>query len=207
MRSTTIDRPDYGRRLIPSLIDEKAFSTPHGVYCYLPRTSSIEDGFRPIDFQTLANAINTCAWWLEAEVGKCDAYSTLAYLGPSDLRNIILIVASIKTGHKVFHSSRLLMPRYLLRLVKALLASPRNSLMAHNSLLENTSCQVLLTPKSVPPLARAVLAHRSMKHIVIPELERWLESPPDAPYPYNRTFHQARYEPFVVVHTSGSTGK
>ena len=105
MGSTTIDQPDYGRRLIPALIDENAFSIPHEAYCYLPRTSSIEDGFRPLDFQTFANAINACAWWLEAEIGKCDTYSTLAYLGPSDLRNIILIIASIKTSHKVLNFS------------------------------------------------------------------------------------------------------
>lgn len=78
--------------------------------------------------------------------------------------------------------------------------------MAHNSLLETTDCQVLLTPVSAPPLAGEVLAHGPIKHVIIPELEYWLESPPIAPYPFDRSFHEARYEPFVVVHTSGSTG-
>ena len=41
----------------------------------------------------------------------------------------------------------------------------------------------------------------------MPEIEHWLDSPIVASYPYTRTFDQARYEPFVVVHTSGSTGK
>lgn len=79
----------------------------HGPYrtgpTHLPWTCAIEDGFRAISFQALANAINACSWWIEAEIGKGMGFSTLAYLGPSDLRNIILIVAAIKTGHKVLH--------------------------------------------------------------------------------------------------------
>lgn len=92
----------YGHRLIPSLIDEKASSAPDETYCYLPRTARIEDGFQSINYRHFSNAINACSWWIEAEIGKSDNFATLAYLGPSDLRNILIIVAAIKTGHKVF---------------------------------------------------------------------------------------------------------
>ena len=87
------------------------------------------------------------------------------------------------------------------------MASPRNSLAAHLNLLENTQCHVLMTAEPVPPLARDVLAQRSMVHVIVPELEHWLDAPTVESYPYAKTFEQARYEPFVVVHTSGSTGK
>ena len=102
----TKNRINYGRRLLPSLIDEKACSVPNEPYCYLPWSSKIEDGFRTISFQGLANAINACSWWIQAELGKGEDFSTLAYLGPSDLRNIIIIVAAIKAGHKVVPCSR-----------------------------------------------------------------------------------------------------
>ena len=93
------------------------------------------------------------------------------------------------------------------RLLQALLASPRNSLAAHLDLLENTQCHVLMTAESLPPLAREVLSQRPMVHVIVPELERWLDARTVDSYPYAKTFEQARYEPFVVVHTSGSTGK
>ena len=103
MASTTNPTPDYGRRLMPTLIDERALSTPDAIYCYLSRSSKMEAGFRTITFQTLSNATNACCWWIESKVGKSDKFDTLAYLGPSDLRNIIIILAAIKTGHKVYN--------------------------------------------------------------------------------------------------------
>ena len=94
-------QPDYGRRLIPSLIDELATSTPQRIYWYLPLHTRIEDGFRALTYRSFSNAINACAWWIVAEFGKSKDFATLAYLGPSDLRNTIIILAAIKTGHKV----------------------------------------------------------------------------------------------------------
>ena len=94
-------QPDYGRRLIPSLIDELAISAPQRTYCHLPWTTGIEDGFRAISYECLSNAINACSWWIVEQIGKSKDFTTLAYLGPSDLRNIIMILAAIKTGHKV----------------------------------------------------------------------------------------------------------
>ena len=96
-------QPDYGRRLIPSLIDELAISAPQRTYCYVPRTTRIEDGFRTITYQSLSNAINICARWIVAEIGISTDFATLAYLGPSDLRNTIIILGAIKAGHKVIH--------------------------------------------------------------------------------------------------------
>lgn len=91
--------------------------------------------------------------------------------------------------------------------LEALLASPRNSLKAYLSLLDSTHCQVLMTVNPLPPLAKDILANRSMRQVTVPDLKHWLDSPIVAPYPYFRSFDQARYEPFVVVHTSGSTGE
>ena len=95
----------------------------------------------------------------------------------------------------------------LLTVFEALLASPRNSLKAHLSLLDDTQCHIMMTVEPLPPSAKDVLANRSMRQVMVPKLEHWLDSPIVAPYLYNRTFDQARYEPFVVIHTSGSTGK
>ena len=63
-----------------------------------------------------------------------------------------------------------------------------------------------MTAESVLQAAKGILAYRSMRHIIIPEVETWLDVPVIVSYPYIRSFDQARYELFVVVHTSGTTG-
>ena len=45
-----------------------------------------------------------------------------------------------------------------------------------------------------------------MKHVTVPELEKWLDSEDALPFPFAKSFEEARYETFVVSHTSGSTG-
>ena len=64
-----------------------------------------------------------------------------------------------------------------------------------------------MTTISGPPIAETILAQRSMNHILVPDLEQWLHGEHVKSYPYERTFEEARQEPFVVVHTSGSTGE
>lgn len=40
----------------------------------------------------------------------------------------------------------------------------------------------------------------------IPELAELVEESPVEHYPYEKTYDEARFEPFCVLHTSGSTG-
>lgn len=100
---TTISEvpPDCGRRLLPTLIDDIARSNPDRPFASLPKTTDPRDGFIDINFRTIATAINRCAWWIETEFGRSLDFESLAYMGPSDLRSAILIIAAIKTGYKV----------------------------------------------------------------------------------------------------------
>lgn len=45
-----------------------------------------------------------------------------------------------------------------------------------------------------------------MRILVISELDGLLFGPPVETYPYQKTFEEARHDPFVACHTSGSTG-
>ncbi len=53
---------------------------------------------------------------------------------------------------------------------------------------------------------KACLDKRPMKILDVPELQEWLEADEVPHYPYEKTFAEACAEPFVVLHTSGSTG-
>lgn len=95
-----VSTPDYGRRLIASLVDDCAIETPQKTFAFVSRTSRVDD-MQAISHYKFANAVNRCAFWMEELLGRGAHFDTVAYLGPSDLRTSIIILAAIKTGHKV----------------------------------------------------------------------------------------------------------
>lgn len=179
-----------GERLLPSLVDEIATTDPDRVLYSVPKTKDLKDGFQDISAKTFARAVDRCSWHLHDNLGRDDNFSTLMYMGPQDLVYGILVLACIKTGYKL------------------LLSSPRNTLEGHLSLLEQTDCYNFLLPAQFPlPVVKQVLAARQMRVLEISSLQHWLEAGALVQaYPYMKTFAEAKSDPFVVLHTSGSTG-
>lgn len=97
--------PQCGRRLPPALLDEIAAEDPERVLYSIAKTDDIRDGFRDINYKTVANAVNRCAHWLKQALGT-DKSRVFCYLGPLDLRYIILVMAAPKAGHTVGHLQR-----------------------------------------------------------------------------------------------------
>lgn len=95
------DRVEYGRRLIPQLIDERAEKDWKQPFTSFSRSANPIDGFEDISYRQFANAINRCAWWMQGVLGESHEHNTIAYTGPSDIRYGILTIAAIKTGFKV----------------------------------------------------------------------------------------------------------
>jgi acyl-CoA synthetase (AMP-forming)/AMP-acid ligase II len=94
--------PAYGRRLVPVAVDDFAAEQPDKIFAYFPKSSNVKDGFINVTYSALARAIDRTAWWLEERLGgRSTTFETLAYIGPSDLRYTILMVAAVKTGYKV----------------------------------------------------------------------------------------------------------
>lgn len=77
------DGPEYGRRLIPTLVDELAASKPDHIYALIPRNQDFIGGFENLTYRTLARAIDRAAFWIESKVGKSVDFETIAYIGPS----------------------------------------------------------------------------------------------------------------------------
>ena len=97
---------NYGHRLIPQLIDERAKVNPQGSVWSVPKSSNLADGFRDISYGQVARAINKAAWWIDEHIGKSTTFEKLAYIGTSDLRYSILTIAAQKTGHTVSRTFR-----------------------------------------------------------------------------------------------------
>lgn len=97
-------------------------------------------------------------------------------------------MAVCKTGHKVLFSSLL------------------NSAHVHLSLMKQTGCNTLLSAVGVH--IHDIMEERpSLKSILVPELHDLLDmKEPARHYPYQKTFDQAKYDPYLILHTSGTTG-
>ena len=94
--------PNYGRRLLPTTIDEVAKHNPEKVFASMLKSpGNLQDGYRDITFRQIANGVNQVAWWLERELGRSSTFETLAYLAPGDIRYTIIAVAAVKAGYKV----------------------------------------------------------------------------------------------------------
>ena len=81
-----------------------------------------------------------------------------------------------------------------------------NSAEGHISLLESLHCRKILVPETIPPIVQTILSRKDLETITIPELADLLVTGQRLVYPYTKSFAEARLDPFVVLHTSGSTG-
>ncbi|KAI9750497.1 MAG: Transmembrane osmosensor [Chaenotheca gracillima] len=180
---------EYGRRLIPNIVDERAQSDPErAVYSIPISREDLSRGFEDISARVFANAVNRIAWWLESELGKGSSFQTVGYIGPHDIRYVLLVLGCIKAGYKT------------------LLTSPRNSIEASLAVLAASDCNIWVLPSEQPKFLPELLDLRPMKVLNIAEVEDILRAEPVPHYAYDKTFEEASNEPFCVLHTSGSTG-
>lgn len=92
-------KPEYGRRLIASRIVELAKYKLDNIWISTPSSKSV-NGFT--DFTWVgANVIDCASYWIESTFGRGQGQSMIAYVGPLDIRYLILIMAAIETGYMV----------------------------------------------------------------------------------------------------------
>ncbi|RDW76106.1 hypothetical protein BP5796_06927 [Coleophoma crateriformis] len=179
----------YGRRTLLSLIDLQAEETPNQVRYSYSLTSDPSDGFHNVTSAQYANSINRAAKWLEESLGrKSTTFEPVGYIGPPDFRYHILAFAAVKAGYQVLYSS------------------PRNSVEGHMRVINHSDCNIWALPSQKIGNVEQILARKIFKVIHVPELEEFLDETVVPVYPYERTWEQARFEPFMTLHTSGSTG-
>ncbi|KAJ4385395.1 hypothetical protein N0V93_009823 [Gnomoniopsis smithogilvyi] len=180
--------PFYGRRLVPQVLDELAVTDPQRVYAAIPRTADVKDGYQDITVADLARCVNFTSKWIEEKFGTSSNFETITYIGLSDLRSIVTLLAAIKTGYKL------------------LIPSPRNPASVNYHLMTQTGSGKVLYAAELEPLIQPLktLLPTAISDAV-PSLQVMLESKPE-PYHYRKTFEEARYNPIAVLHSSGSTG-
>lgn len=103
MSSTNTEaQPNYGKRLLPQIIDSWAKKEPSKLYAVTPRSNEAKD-LVDITYGQFANAINAIAWWLDEKLGpsKDLTFPCFAYLGPKDLQYAIIAMSAQKVGRRV----------------------------------------------------------------------------------------------------------
>ncbi|PHH93094.1 hypothetical protein CDD83_946 [Cordyceps sp. RAO-2017] len=182
------DKP-YGQRLAVNIIDETAAKEPNRAFVCAPRTSDPRDGWEEISYQQISNAINNAATDIVKRFGSApkDSFPTVAYIGPNDVRYLIMMMGCIKAGYQVFF------------------ISPRNSTEGYMALFEATNCNIVYWAGGHEQLCRSWLPKRKMELVEAPSVKDWLRAEAK-PVPYTKAFESAQYDPMVVLHTSGSTG-
>lgn len=189
----SVQRPQYGRRTLIQVVEEKAAQIPSPIFAYTPRSNDAKDGWKPISYRQLLNAVDHFAHELVEQAkrrGKQftgDEFPTIAYVGPSDVRYAVVLLACIKAHHKAFY------------------ISPRNSAEGQVSLLKKTDCNVLYYAQSYQQIIQPWIKDFPIETIMTPSPEEWLHASTE-PFAYSETFEVARWQPLVVLHTSGSTG-
>ncbi|TVY45835.1 Non-canonical non-ribosomal peptide synthetase [Lachnellula subtilissima] len=182
---------DEDQMLLPTLIDEIAQAEPERLYCAFLRTTDINDGVVKVSYSAFSNAVNRLSWFLEKTFGRSDDFTTLGYIGPSDIRYAIITLAAVKTGHKAF------------------LMSQVNPVPAQLRLLEDTKCDHLLVARDFPvfsPVLDAIASHRQVNIVDIESVDHWIAKDRVEKYCFTATLSSNPRRPFVVLHTSGSTG-
>ena len=82
MGSYVEDRQEYGRRLLPHIVDGVASDTPDRiVYSIVDHPDDAQD-IKHITASAFAKAIDKTAWWLNSLVGAQTSVLPVGYIGP-----------------------------------------------------------------------------------------------------------------------------
>ncbi|KAF4950174.1 hypothetical protein FSARC_13280 [Fusarium sarcochroum] len=175
-------------RVLISLIEKITSEDPTRPFTYIPVSSDAKDGWKAVTFDQLAHAVDYLAYNISKSTANSkDECPTVAYIGPNDVRYPMMLLACIKAG------------------CKALFISPRNTTAVQLSLFQATDCDSLYYAESFQSTMKPCLDQRTMEAVTIDSVDHLL-GVTSTQFPYSRSADQAKWDPLVVLHTSGSTG-
>jgi hypothetical protein len=90
----------YGKRLMPVVLDEVGATNPTRLYAAIPKSKLVEDGYLDVTVSDLARCVHFTANWIADKLGSSDEFETLTYLGIPDIRGPIIFLAAVKCGYK-----------------------------------------------------------------------------------------------------------
>ncbi|KAI0186726.1 male sterility protein-domain-containing protein [Astrocystis sublimbata] len=150
---------DFGRRLLPQVVDSYANSKPGKYYASVPKSGlDLSQGYQHITMKKLAALVNRVSWWLDDKFGR-GHLEAISYIGPADIRYAIIFLAATKC-------------RYKLAGVHAYIDLP----------IFYEKASVVFGPSNLPPsgyLLAEILKHEHVRAIYAPPsiIEEWYSEP------------------------------
>ncbi|RYO89563.1 hypothetical protein DL762_003176 [Monosporascus cannonballus] len=180
--------PAFGRRLMPSVLDGLVRTNPNKLYGAIPKAADVTEGFRDITVADIARCANFMAAWIVERFGRSGSFETLTYMGIEDFRGVAVFHAAVKCGYKL------------------LLPSPRNTPATNVSLMAQTGSTKLLHAAELLPVVKQLqILEPTIHPEVIPSFNDMINSTPEH-FAYEKGFEEAKDDPILVLHSSGSTG-
>ncbi|KAF4454195.1 hypothetical protein F53441_3195 [Fusarium austroafricanum] len=200
--------PEYGRRLIPQILDRLALTDPGCIVFSIATFSDGDPSFRHITARSFARAVDKTAWWLHSHAHAVNGVpnghqvkqhgeeqhppkiQALGYIGPHDIRHVLLTYGAVKAG------------------CAALFLSPKNNVTGALAVLNASDCNIWVKPHEQPmlPLVEGILQEKYMRVLELPGADDLLDAESTPPFVFDKTFRSAIDEPFCILHTSGTTG-
>ncbi|CZR62914.1 related to nonribosomal peptide synthetase MxcG (component of the myxochelin iron transport regulon) [Phialocephala subalpina] len=181
---------DFGHRALPNIVDERARSGYGRPVAIFPKSRDISAGFQTISYAQLANAVNRVCWWIEeVMLDPKEKGGAFAYFGPNDLRYLIFVLATMKTGRKI------------------LIASLRNTIQAQLGLFERANCKVIVSCQSLnQSLQPLFAASPQVRKLHAPRLDDILAGDAVPHFAFHEPLESAENSKVITLHTSGSSG-
>lgn len=189
MRCSADDDEPIGKRLLPQVVDRIARRNPDKVFTSTPETNDLEDGFYDVTYAEMARLVNFMSWWIHDHMGPSESFETLGYMGTTDFRYIVVFLAAIKCGYKLF------------------VPSTRNSLNGNMILLHEL--RVVKFMHSVDIRARVDELKSHKENLLLYGIPSHAEmlAVSTKHFPYEKSYEEAELDDVFVCHTSGTTGK
>ncbi|CEN60488.1 hypothetical protein ASPCAL02925 [Aspergillus calidoustus] len=193
MSQTTSPLPstNRGKRILISALEHRAKNEPHSPWMSVPvDDQDLSRGYRDITYKQVNNAANHTAHWLAQNLPKSsEPFQAFAYAGPKDLRYQLLALAAAKL-QKVL-----------------VLPSPLVTAEAQLRILAKKRCTIYLRPASMADHVTAILHGTShIQAIEVPGIEECFREEEAETITYSKTWDEGKDDPWLVYHTSGTTG-
>ena len=84
--------------------------------------------------------------------------------------------------------------------------SPRNTGEALESMFDEAAVSIIITAAEPAPVVSSAISRRQMQHVLLLSQDEILDRTPVIRRPFVGDFNGLRFQPWVILHTSGSTG-
>lgn len=183
----------HGQRFLVSLIDQHAKVKPDDAWVSIPvDDEDLNKGYKDITWSQFANAINHAVKWLRQSLPAAvfsQPFQAFGYVGPKDLRYPVLTVAAAKLGLVIVLPSSSVTP------------------LARKRILEQKNCGFFLHATTHADDVREVAKiDENIVPLAVPELGTFFTDEPAEKTLYSKVWEEAKDDPWLCFHTSGTTG-